>query len=222
LAFTILPIDNTDDIDFVLYKATDNSSIPSCDAKMPIRCMVSGNNLGEETPSYACSGATGLSKLSLDESEPVGCSLTNDNFLREAIVEEGETYMLFINNYSSDKGFLLEFSGDCLFTQTLDCQSELSSIPSLQVGDNEQDFQVSNKYPNPVSEYLNLEITSTHSDHLEIQIIGLNGQIVDRQSANISSGLNYFRVDTQKLTSGVWFLKTIGKTSSIISSFCKR
>jgi hypothetical protein len=111
LAFDITPLDNQDDIDFIVYK-----NPKSCDQLKAIRCMASGENLGTVyNNSQRCMGMTGLRNSSKDDWEKQGCFGNADNYLSTVSVGEKDEIIIFINNYTSSKGFDFRFTGNCEF-----------------------------------------------------------------------------------------------------------
>jgi len=222
LAFTILPVESSDDVDFILYSVQSTKSEENCTSKVPIRCMVAGANLGEDKLSASgCTGATGLSNTSTDEQESTGCNSTNDNFLRNIDCKSGETYLLVVNNFSSKKGFLLEFSGNCTFSEDDKCQILNTSNTVFQQENTTTGLQLVNIYPNPTSSVLNVAMTSLSSEIVDIQIISISGQIVLDKTLLLNSGENAIELKTDNLINGVWFLKIKGKSSCVISRFTK-
>lgn len=78
--------------------------------------MASGSNKGEDNSlNLNCLGVTGLSSKANDIRESTGCDKLKDNFLSTLQLNKGETYAIAINNYSSDKGFFIEFDGTVEF-----------------------------------------------------------------------------------------------------------
>lgn len=114
IEFGIEPLQPDDDIDFVVYRL--DGDIFGCSRKHEIRCLASGENVGApEEDSYPCRGRTGLAKNVSDEQEGDGCGDRHDNYLAAIGAEAGEQYILYVNNYSSDNGFKLEWGGDATF-----------------------------------------------------------------------------------------------------------
>lgn len=110
LAFNITPLNANDDIDFVLFELPQGYS--NCGSKKAVRCVASGANLGVNPSAYkACTGATGLRAAEPDLSEVRGCFTDDNNFVRSTYANAGDYYALFINNYGSDEGAILEFTG---------------------------------------------------------------------------------------------------------------
>lgn len=116
IEFIITPLNKSDDIDFIVYKLEDN--LFNCSKKFEIRCMAAGESLGDinERSEY-CTGKTGLKKNTLDTIESDGCKGNQDNFLSAINAKNGEKYILYINNYSSNIGFKLEWSGSATFRE---------------------------------------------------------------------------------------------------------
>lgn len=115
LSFTITPTNPADDIDFVLYELP--SGIDDCSNKEALRCMFSGENVGQPFVQWEpCTGATGLLPGDGDTAESCGCQDGNNNFLEEIQMQAGQTYALFISNFSnSGSGFSIEFGGTGTF-----------------------------------------------------------------------------------------------------------
>ncbi len=112
LTFTISPLQDQDDIDFLLFELPKN--IDDCDGKQTVRCMATGTTPGV----CAILGPTGLRDGSVDTSEPSGCSNngSQDNFLSPLQMVAGKSYALMINNYDNSKlGFRMEFGGTGTF-----------------------------------------------------------------------------------------------------------
>jgi len=118
IEFTITPLNIKDDIDFILFRLEDN--ISNCSKKLEVRCMAAGENIGETNDrSEVCSGKTGLKENTLDTIESDGCTGNQDNFLSALNTKRGEKYILYINNYSSNNGFKLEWGGTATFNEYL-------------------------------------------------------------------------------------------------------
>lgn len=114
IEFTIEPLESADDIDFIVYRL--DGDILECSRKHEIRCMASGENIGgREEESFPCKGRMGLAKNVSDTGEGDGCDDNHDNFLAAIEAKAGENYILYVNNYTSDKGFKLTWDGDATF-----------------------------------------------------------------------------------------------------------
>lgn len=101
LTFTITPLNEQDDIDFVLYELPNG--VDDFDGRISVRCMASGCPGG---------GPTGLNLTSTDLEEQAGCPIGNDNFVAALNMEAGKAYGLLINNFTQTGiGIGIEFGG---------------------------------------------------------------------------------------------------------------
>ncbi len=107
LTFTLTPNKINDDLDFVLFELPNG--LGNCANKQILRCMASGDNF---YPSK-CMGPTGLKEGETDTEEPAGCGLASQsNFLSPLQMEQGKTYALVINNFTSTgTGFSVQWGG---------------------------------------------------------------------------------------------------------------
>jgi hypothetical protein len=219
LAFTLLPVVATNDLDFVLFKR--NSNEPNFNE---IRCNTSGNILGESIVDLnACTGATGLSFNASDIAESPGCSAGNDNFLKSLMVSNGDEFLLFVNNYKAKNGFLLAFSGDCTFLdQEGKCNANLLLNEGVtDVKSSDKNIRFSDVYPNPSKTDIAINIESNFNSFGSIQIINISGHIVKEQNISLSEGNNTISVNINELHTGIWFIKAQIGTYSYVSRFDK-
>ena len=115
LTFTLTPLNPSDDLDFGVYELT--GGINSCRGKRLLRCMASGENVGQPFSNWQrCSGSTGLREGSADFTEQPGCQTGDDNFVAPLIMEAGKSYALMVMNFSeSGNGFSISFGGTGTF-----------------------------------------------------------------------------------------------------------
>ena len=114
IEFTIEPLENGDDIDFIVYRLDDD--IRRCSKKYEIRCMASGEHVGAPADeSFPCLGKMGLTHNASDLREKDGCGGDQDNYLAAIDAKKGENYILYVNNYTSDNGFKLKWGGNASF-----------------------------------------------------------------------------------------------------------
>ena len=220
LGFTIIPLDESDDMDFVLYKL--EGGIDNCYLKTEIRCMASGKNRGAiiEESAAQCTGATGLNHFSKDINETPGCSKKDDNFLASIDVIAGEEYALFINNYYSNGGFLLEFTGSSGFEIIKgQCSDEPGSTAETfidQMSGSKDSIGI--PFPNPAQSQLYLPLVSGQEfDDARLQVINSFGLVVIEQMARISEGEQQLSIPLGGISTGVYFLKiTIGDYQHIV------
>lgn len=115
LTFTLTPNNPTDDLDFVVYELPNG--VYDCTDKITLRCMASGENVGQPFPNWEpCTGPTGLNLASTDTEELPGCQAGDDNFIAALDMEVGKSYALIINNFSNTgNGFSITFGGTGTF-----------------------------------------------------------------------------------------------------------
>ena len=185
--FTITP-KNGDDIDFAVYKTP---SLDDCTIRETIRCMASGQTIG--TDSSACMGDTGLSEDDTDTEELPGCSPDDNNFLAAIDAQAGETYLLFINNFtSSGAPFCIQFFG-----------SGIDGVLSISDIDNTNRL---NLYPNPAH---NLMYTTLPN--------GTRYSIINQLGLAFNAGLvNNGQIDISMLSKGSYLLEAEGDYRAFI------
>lgn len=115
LAFTLLPNNPNDDLDFILYRLPNG--VDNCNGKEELVCMASGENVGAPLADWeACTGATGMSLTDGDQSEECGCQSGDNNFVQAINMVAGESYALVVNNFSpSNSGFTISWGGTGTF-----------------------------------------------------------------------------------------------------------
>jgi hypothetical protein len=69
-------------------------------------------------------------------------------------------------------------------------------------------------FPNPAKDYVKITFFSDGETTSTVQLIDINGRTVKTISQNFNDGDNEFNVDTQDLTSGIYFLKFTTSDSS--------
>ncbi len=115
LTFTLTPNQSTDDLDFAVYELPNG--INDCANKNMIRCMASGENVGQPFPNWEpCTGPTGLSLGDTDTEEAPGCQAGDNNFVAALDMQAGVSYALVVNNFSNTgSGFSIEWGGTGTF-----------------------------------------------------------------------------------------------------------
>ena len=115
LTFTLTPNNPSDDLDFAVYRLP--GGIDDCNGKELLRCMASGENVGQPFPNWEpCTGPTGLSASSTDIEEFPGCDNDDDNFVAAINMISGESFALVVNNFSNTgSGFSVDWGGSGTF-----------------------------------------------------------------------------------------------------------
>lgn len=204
LSFSIIPQNEQDDLDFILYKSVNTNTL--CEGLEVIRCMRAGPSLGDTTASnQSCTGVTGLSFISNDQQRSVGCKVISTNFLSPVEAQSGEIYTLFVNNYRSTGGLALGFDGNATFKPNFgNCTSVLSETFESS---GSQKITLTNVFPNPATNKVNLDIKSNSDVEATIQVISTDGILLNSQSFSLPNGSSVYSVPVETLNSGVYFLK---------------
>jgi len=103
-----------------------------------------------------------------------------------------------------------------------DGRSSYSNIILLK-GDKINAITLSNIYPNPAKNKLNVTLASPANDKINIEIRDLSGKLVMRQASKIMSGNNNLSLEVASLPAGSYFIKVIDNNGSqtSISKFVK-
>ncbi len=197
LTFTINPKDPMDDIDFVVFRLNNDS----CNAKTTVRCMASGTTFG--SPFLQCLGATGLRLGETDISELSGCSATQNSFLAPLSMTAGETYALFINNFSivDTAKATISFCGTAL----LGCESVVCSLRT----DNKETINtdlIGNLFPNPTTGDVFFETNEPLSKLLIFNNLGQVLTIKTRANKYLNKIQNKYEFNVQDLPNGQYII----------------
>jgi len=209
IAFALRPTEETDDLDFVLFKAGDQAG--DCTNKQPIRCMASGINYGlSEKESAKCMGSTGLRSSAVDIEEEAGCFGDDDNFLQPLQGNIGETYYLFINNMTSDNGFTIEFSGSAkLEKPDKGCPDATISTDVIAVSTKPEQLGVGQAFPNPSSNetiYLNLE--SKINTVTNVAVFDYTGNtVLELPNYTVNQGIQTMEISTANFATGSYLIE---------------
>lgn len=147
LQFILEPLDEKDDIDFVVFIKNENGSL------QPIRCMVSGLNEGLDNVNNKCFELMGLNDFSNDVIEKKGCGDNHDNFLKSIVNTKLEEYYLLVNNYNSETGFNISIeSASNDFEPYLECLSITNDVRLTAIS----------LFPNPAMNKINISFPDIH------------------------------------------------------------
>ncbi len=195
MTFVINPIDQKDDIDFVLFKRKKGS----CAQLEEVRCMASGRTHGadELQSNSPCEGNTGLSIQSRDDFERAGCKYNDDNYLKFLKASEGEEYVLMVNNFNSANGFSITFEGDCDLEMVSNCSRFDINEPVL----------ITELYPNPTNQQINIEFMSDSDETATLHIYSVSGELIKESEMNVNRGINTSSIQVEDLDSGSYVIK---------------
>ncbi len=198
--FVIVPENQEDDIDFILYEGDECANLE------PIRIMTSGEVIGIEA-SIACLGQTGLRNSSDDIHESNGCFDFDDNFLKPVRLVKSKSYYLFINNFNSEEGFNILFSGEESLKLIDKCDYKMpSSI----------DFNI---YPNPVLDEITLKSGIIFSNPVEVVMFDLSGKILQRKI--FKNMTEERKMDVSNIPSGEYYLRIVSGGYTGLKSLVK-
>lgn len=196
ITFTLSPMKAEDDLDFVLFKMDDD-----CQSKRPVRCMGSGETVGirYKSSNAPCIGNTGLSMSSVDEFESTGCKFKDDNFLKYLQVEEGEEYVLMINNFKSGEGFSMTIEGSAELKEYPNCQQITSTT--------EEYVEITQLYPNPTIDEIILDFQSNSSETVLVEIFDFTGRRYQSRNHSAFVGMNRITFNVSDLPQSSYLIK---------------
>jgi len=208
LTFSITPEMEEDDIDFILFRKELN-----CSALEEVRCMQSGVSYGREAKySENCIGQTGLDDFSLDKFELSGCKYNDDNFLKFLSVQPEEKYILYVNNYESSGGLSITIEGTTALKKSIPCQEETRSAT----------FEIVDMYPNPTSETLTMRYFSHLADRCTIDLLSIDGSVVQSNNHNNTIGENVILLDVKDLSPSTYLVRISQGGLSSVQQFIKQ
>lgn len=221
IEFTLNPINNLDDLDFVLYEI--NPAQTKCTEWNPIRCSLSGPVLPLKDNDINCLGPTGLKRTSTITEGSKGCTINNSTFLKSVNAPKHMIYALVITNYTSNKGFELEFEslpqfstaevfpyntfplkeGDFTITRN-DCILKLEHLATEENPPlHSPTIAIS---PNPTSNHITIISSSIlHSYKLYDPI----GRIIDYKKF---SGFEEYQISLQNRSPGIYTIEIIDES----------
>lgn len=104
LTMDILPANQIDDIDFIVFQL---STANPCGPRTAIRCSA--------TSALGPNGGTGMNATSTDQNEAVGWSGIEDGYVQQVNMTAGTSYAILINNTNATNGFTLNWGGTGTF-----------------------------------------------------------------------------------------------------------
>ncbi len=104
LTMNILPANQIDDIDFIVFQL---STANPCGPRTAIRCSA--------TSALGPNGGTGMNATSTDQNEAIGWSGIEDGYVQQLNMTAGTSYAILINNTNATNGFTLNWGGTGTF-----------------------------------------------------------------------------------------------------------
>ena len=75
------------------------------------------------------------------------------------------------------------------------------------IGLEESDIASSKIFPNPASDFIKIEFDANTTGKVNIELLSLNGAVLNSVSSNANSGLNTLEIDLRDVTAGIYFIK---------------
>ena len=200
LWFIISPFVLELDIDFAVFKLQNGD----CNQKETVRCMAAG----DFSLTSPCMGPTGLLPGETDVLAPAGCSPGTNNYLAPLDVIAGESYVLAINNFSSNIDTVqVEFFG----TARLGCETASYGMVNNNPPGASNDLNIGPIVPNPLGSEMDahFQIHAEHAQNVLIQCFNTHGQLLYTMPQSLSPGANTMELDTRNYTPGVYFISII-------------
>ncbi len=94
-----------------------------------------------------------------------------------------------------------------------------STSPPVEV-----DLFEMNIYPNPASDYINIDFNTNTNNNAQVIITDINGKVIKEENISYEKGFNHRRIDLQDMISGTYFVitKTSKKTDAKKLVLCAR
>ncbi len=197
LAFEIKPKNPNDDIDFSVLAS--KAGIPG----EVIRCIATGLELDKSSQlQNNCIGITGLREGESDNSEPTGCTESQNNFLKAISASQGDEFLLLITNYQSTEGFDLSW-GEKLILDPLLCKPETDNFTAIKVS------------PNPAVDIIKCSVESTRIIEGYIHVVSQNGTLLQALPVSLIEGYNEVDIQSDRFAAGKYYLVLSDSKSTI-------
>ena len=145
-------------------------------------------------------GATGLRLGETDTAELAGCTLNSgqNNFLAPLSMKAGESYVLFVNNFTSGNGAVtISFCGTAL----LGCESTVCQLKTATKDEEGENF-ISDFSPNPTQGDVFFESEYPLSN---VMIFNALGQVLKTELVE-NIGQNRYKIGTNGLPIGQYLI----------------
>ena len=77
-------------------------------------------------------------------------------------------------------------------------------------------------YPNPVTDFLNIRISSAEKYEVKIKIETILGTTLVEKSINAGNGITFFSVDVSNLASGIYFISLETSKGILVEKFTRQ
>ena len=106
-----------------------------------------------------------------------------------------------------------------LVTIDLDKSEQLSEVLSLERDD--AGFTIATAFPNPTSEYVNVQYHSPKNVSVEVTVTDLSGKIVQIYEVDANDGMNNLEINMTELASGTYFLSLSNSIDKVVERLIK-
>jgi hypothetical protein len=73
-------------------------------------------------------------------------------------------------------------------------------------------------YPNPVSDYLNIRISTAEKTQIKTLLTDIEGKIIYKRSGTYDPGINDIRIDMQRMSSQVYIMQVLNSDNEVIAT----
>ncbi len=205
LAFRIEPLEEKDDLDFVIYEKASNSS--------PLTILTfssSGAFYKYGSFEHFCvDNHTGLDETDSDnwgEINPLeGDCISNNGepngfAYKIKSLDPNPQYYLAINNFFSSSGFHLFWGGDCEFSGECGQNSKQQFVNTVYTNG------IGEVFPNPSFEQISIKINWAEMANATISIVDIYGRSHSIRNVTFQKGNQKFTFDISELPKGYYFL----------------
>ncbi len=149
---------------------------------------------------YDIDNQTGeLTAIWLDENEIPGQKFFGETLFRVIVKQNGDFNRIDEGVFSlKDEGMVLDSDLNVI-------ENIQISLPKISTVANQSEVLVATSYPNPVTDILNIKITSPESKNAEIHIYNIQGQLIQTENTRIYEGTQLININTDNLHLGHYF-----------------
>ena len=90
------------------------------------------------------------------------------------------------------------------------------------IDENEWLNNISNPYPNPASEAINIELQLPENSDVHFSIYNSTGQSIGQMDEQLTSGANIVNIDISMLPEGIYYLMVSDKEKRLTKKFIKK
>ena len=164
--------------------------------------LSSGEGRGEVLLNWKTTNEINVDKFEIERSN------NGREFSKIGAVKAGQTQYSFIDDFSSPS--LLERGGVRFYYRLKmidkDGQFTYSPVRSLTINNSSLTITI---FPNPVKDKLQVQINSDKSMTLQVQVVSMDGKVVQSKVLKVHNGVSMQTLNTSSLQCGIYMLKMI-------------